>query len=313
VRHFKSSVIFFLIPAVALISLPASATVISVDAAGKVDVKEAKDYRRKQDTNEIAQDYSNPENRLEVFKARPITSQNASDFTSSELFIARRVLAVEPAADILIDKNLLLEFEPSALQLDQKPETENEVTALDAKQELIKSVTLQDETKLYGVFIRREAAKYDKIDVALIESVIETESNYKPTAVSPKGAMGLMQLMPATATRYEVVNAFDPAENIRGGTAELARLFDLYDNPSLALAAYNAGENAVNKHEGIPPYNETQNYVVKVLSKVFNKRQEILDMQVEQSGISQQSANDSEETKTNNISKMKVYSFSWSE
>jgi Transglycosylase SLT domain len=107
----------------------------------------------------------------------------------------------------------------------------------------------------------------------LIHSVIKAESNYNPFAISPKGALGIMQLVPATARRFGVSNAFNAEENIQGGAKYLKYLLDLYhgDYP-LALAAYNAGEGAVAKHGGIPPYPETQNYVNKVLSNKVPSR-----------------------------------------
>jgi hypothetical protein len=99
----------------------------------------------------------------------------------------------------------------------------------------------------------------------LLHSVIKVESNYNPYAVSNKGAQGLMQLIPDTARRFGVNNAFNPVENIQGGARYLRYLLDLYgDNYPLALAAYNAGEAAVAKYGGIPPYAETQNYVIQV-------------------------------------------------
>jgi len=96
----------------------------------------------------------------------------------------------------------------------------------------------------------------------LIRSVIKVESGYNPFAVSPKGAMGIMQLVPATARRFGVSNAFNAVENIQGGARYLKYLLDLYhgDYP-LALAAYNAGEAAVARHGGVPPYPETRAYV----------------------------------------------------
>lgn len=99
----------------------------------------------------------------------------------------------------------------------------------------------------------------------LLHSVIQVESNYNPYAVSPKGAQGLMQLIPATARRFGVGNPFNPVENIEGGARYLRYLLDLYNgNSPLALAAYNAGEGAVQKYGGVPPYKETQNYLVLV-------------------------------------------------
>ena len=113
-----------------------------------------------------------------------------------------------------------------------------------------------------------EAAKRHRIDPALIAAVIRAESNGFPRAVSRKGARGLMQLMPATARRLGVRSAFDPRENIRAGTAYLAELAERFGetNADLILAAYNAGEHAVDEYGGIPPYRETRDYVRRVLA-----------------------------------------------
>ncbi len=113
----------------------------------------------------------------------------------------------------------------------------------------------------------RTAASYQNLDPLLVHSVIQAESNYNPFAVSPKGAQGLMQLMPATARRYGVRNSFSISENLQAGVSYLRYLLDLFGDQELALAAYNAGEGAVIRHRGVPPYAETRQYVRSISSK----------------------------------------------
>jgi soluble lytic murein transglycosylase-like protein len=110
------------------------------------------------------------------------------------------------------------------------------------------------------------------VPTALAHALIRVESNFQADAVSPKGAMGLMQLMPATARQYAVDDPFDPAQNLTAGLQHLRSLLDRFDNKtSSALAAYNAGEGAVARYGGIPPYRETQEYVRRILSLINPK------------------------------------------
>jgi soluble lytic murein transglycosylase-like protein len=123
----------------------------------------------------------------------------------------------------------------------------------------------QDISK-YDHLITKASEKYS-VDPALIKAVIKAESNFNHRAVSKKGARGLMQLMPATASSLHVQDSFHPESNIEGGVRYLRYLLNYFSgNLHLALAAYNAGENAVIRYGGIPPYPETQIYVRRVLS-----------------------------------------------
>ncbi|HZU27883.1 MAG TPA: lytic transglycosylase domain-containing protein [Bryobacteraceae bacterium] len=119
-----------------------------------------------------------------------------------------------------------------------------------------------------------ETAKSYNVSPALVRSVISVESGFNAWAVSPKGAMGMMQLMPGTARRFGVSNAFDVKQNIDGGVRYLRFLQDLFGNDALAIAAYNAGERAVEKYNGIPPYPETMAYVKKVGARYERARKQ---------------------------------------
>jgi soluble lytic murein transglycosylase-like protein len=118
------------------------------------------------------------------------------------------------------------------------------------------------------VSLVESAATAHHLDPALVAAVIRVESNWQPRAVSPKGARGLMQLMPATARRLGVTKAFDPSQNVRGGALYLSRLAERFGELEVEkiLAAYNAGEEAVETYQGIPPYRETRDYVRKVMA-----------------------------------------------
>jgi hypothetical protein len=116
----------------------------------------------------------------------------------------------------------------------------------------------------YGEIIAALAEAHG-VSPTLVRALIQVESNYRPTARSHRGAMGLMQLMPSTARQYNVRNPYDPKANIAAGVKHLRALIDRW-GIELALAAYNAGEGAVKKFNGIPPYRETRDYVSRVLS-----------------------------------------------
>ena len=124
---------------------------------------------------------------------------------------------------------------------------------------------LQSRSLPYDELIQ-EHSRLNDVRTDLVRAVVQVESGFNPFAQSPKGAGGLMQLMPATAMRFGVRNVFNPVENIRAGVAYLRELLDRYaDNEQLALAAYNAGPGAVDKYrQNVPPYRETQNYVSRI-------------------------------------------------
>ncbi len=127
--------------------------------------------------------------------------------------------------------------------------------------------------------IIQAAAQANGLDSALLHAVISVESRYNPNAVSKKGAVGLMQLMPTTASHYGVVDLYDPAQNIQGGAKYLRDLLSLFNGDlNLALAAYNAGEPAVARYGNrIPPFRETSDYVPRVLTFYRKYRQNPLD------------------------------------
>jgi len=207
-----------------------------------------------------------------------LTPDETSELPTSETGEAFTVTELTPLAEPEIDASIFVLTatpSPDGIGIDAVTEP----TAPAAKMPAMEKAEILAETGNtdFDDIIRTEVAKYDNIDFAFVKAVIEAESNYLTTAVSPKGAMGLMQIMPETAKTYAVVNPFNPAENIRAGTAELSRLMTVYRNPALALAGYNAGQGAVDKHDGVPPFRETQEYIVRVLTKTFEKRERAIN------------------------------------
>lgn len=125
----------------------------------------------------------------------------------------------------------------------------------------------------YGTLIRR-AARRHSVDELLVAAIVEAESSFNPMAMSPVGAVGLMQVMPATAASFGVGDPFNPATNIDFGARYLSRLLNRFEGDlELALAAYNAGPGAVDRYDGMPPYRETRAYVGRVLSRYVDHHQ----------------------------------------
>lgn len=142
---------------------------------------------------------------------------------------------------------------------------------------------LKTDTPLEAIF--EKAAQTYQVDVELLKAMAKAESGFDPNATSKSGAMGIMQLMPSTAKGLGVKDAYDPEQNIMGGAKYIASLLEKYDgNVSYALAAYNAGSGNVDKYDGIPPFEETQNYVTKILGYLQNGGVEIPDQWADVTG-----------------------------
>ena len=174
----------------------------------------------------------------------------------------RIILTLRNGGEVTCDKTLIEKIVP-----DEVPHPEPVAVAQEVEKPPVpqpsRSAMLRD--TVYNELIASAAAAHG-VDPILVQALIQVESNYQPRAKSHKGAMGLMQIMPATAREYKVRNAYDPKAHIEAGIKKLKGLLDKYQVVDLALAAYNAGEGAVQKFNGIPPYRETRNYVAKILS-----------------------------------------------
>jgi soluble lytic murein transglycosylase-like protein len=171
---------------------------------------------------------------------------------------ARLVLADQPSAEDLPD--CLLTGAAPAFEVREAVPLVVPVEVVDRYM-----LALPRDKQRHAQLIRRLAPRFD-VDYRLALAIARAESNLDPSAVSSKNAQGLMQLIPDTAARFGVRNPFDPEQNVRGGLAYLRWLLERFNgNVALASAAYNAGEGAVDKHGGVPPYAETQNYVQRIL------------------------------------------------
>jgi len=167
------------------------------------------------------------------------------------------IVSLRGGGEMTFDRALITSIKPDEVPYDE-PQTVADTPSLVALQ-------LVEQTA-YDSIIESASAKHG-VPAKLVKAVIQVESSYQPRARSPKGAMGLMQLMPGTARQYRARNLFDPRTNIDAGTRHLRSLLDRFELP-LALAAYNAGEDAVRRFGGIPPFQETQEYVRKILALV---------------------------------------------
>jgi hypothetical protein len=169
------------------------------------------------------------------------------------------VLQLRSGGDIHCDKSLIVKVEPDEVEYPEE--------VLQALPPVARAVLLSAPPaaipEQYRDLVTRTAAKHG-VDPRVVSALIQVESAYHSRAVSPKGARGLMQLMPATGRQYGALDLLDPKVNLEAGIQHLKKLLTRYDLP-LALAAYNAGEAAVDRFGGIPPFRETQDYVSRIL------------------------------------------------
>ena len=200
--------------------------------------------------------------------AAPVTSEVVF-FTSGRVMpIAEHrvagptvVLSLKGGGEVFFDASLIDRIEPSVVYHVPPPEPVPEL--------VLNPQPLP--SKPYAALIRSASERHD-VAADLLHALIEVESGYQSDAESPRGAMGLMQLMPGTAARYDVIDPFDPGANVDAGTRYLRELLDKFGMRG-GLAAYNAGESQVRKFRGIPPYPETRRYVERILELVDASRQ----------------------------------------
>ena len=166
------------------------------------------------------------------------------------------VLTLRSGGEVRCDNTLIERIVP-----DEVPYPEPEPAVVTAALQAVDGLL---DAGPYGELIASMSEAHG-VDPLLVRALIQVESGYRPKAKSPKGAMGLMQLMPSTAREYNVRNPYDPKSNIAAGVKHLKSLIDRW-GVELALAAYNAGEGAVKRFNGIPPYRETRDYVTRILS-----------------------------------------------
>jgi hypothetical protein len=173
------------------------------------------------------------------------------------------VLTLRSGGQVTCDKSLINKIVPDEVPYPESPQA---VEPIQTPEEDHQDRSLLAGTP-YGEIIASMSQAHG-VDPMLIRALIQVESGYRPKARSPKGAMGLMQLMPSTAREYKVRNPFEPKANIEAGIKHLKSLIDTFGGVELGLAAYNAGPRAVKKFNGVPPYRETRNYVTRILALV---------------------------------------------
>ncbi len=173
------------------------------------------------------------------------------------------ILTLRSGGEVTCDKSLIEKILP-----DEVPHPDPAPAVAQAAEQAKADAAARTALLKDGIYneLISAAAEAHGVDPILVQALIQVESNYKPRARSSKGAMGLMQLMPSVAREYNVRNAYDPKSNIDAGIRKLKGLLEKWNDVALALAAYNAGDGAVAKFNGVPPYRETQNYVSRILS-----------------------------------------------
>ena len=173
------------------------------------------------------------------------------------------VLTLRGGGEVVCESGLIVRIEPDEVPYPEPPADPEPAQSPEGAGASASDRIRPGAAAPYLELIDRVATK-EGVDARLVHAVIEVESGYRPNARSPKGAMGLMQLMPATARQYAVRNPYDPTANVEAGTRHLKSLLARFP-VALALAAYNAGDAAVERSGGIPPFAETRNYVSRIL------------------------------------------------
>ncbi len=186
-------------------------------------------------------------------------SETRSMSVKSHRFEGDRVIvALRGGGEMAFDRSVVVKIAP-----DEVPYPDDAAAVNAPRVEPSEDAGALVEKTVYDPIIESASDRHG-VDARLVKAVIQVESAFKPRARSHKGAMGLMQLMPQTARQYKARNLYDPKSNIEAGTRHLKKLLSEFELP-LALAAYNAGEAAVRRFGGIPPYAETQAYVARIL------------------------------------------------